>query len=459
MRKVTEGMNSDKKEISRLAGAGFQLWDIFEEESKTTEITYENNAIDKITSGSDSGTGIRGVKDFRTFYGFTNNPANTQGIISAVCGGAKSSDNEFAYSEIEPETKNTIKIYPHTVDISEKTAYLKKISDYARSVSGYVKQVNMTYSEKIQNVEIINDRGLHASEQRVYTTLRILVIASKDNVIETGYKGVSGYKGYEILREERVMDYVKDAAELAVRLLTTEKKITGKMPAVISSEAGGTFIHEAVGHSLEADLVQKGMSPYSGKLGKKVASDIVTVMDDATFANKRGSFSFDDEGIFSQKKILIENGVLCNYMYDRLTALKDLAAPTGNGRRESYRFKPIPRMTNTMIAPGKGQAKDLIKDTKYGIFVKKMGGGQVNTVTGDFIFEVRDAYMIENGEIGQPLRSATLMGNGTHVLNTIDAVCGDLGFDVGTCGKDFQGVPVADAQPTIRIPEILVGSK
>jgi TldD protein len=288
----------------------------------------------------------------------------------------------------------------------------------------------------------------------------VLIIAAKDGVMETAYKAVSGRKGYELLREERIMDYVKNAAELSVRLLSTDKKIAGKMPAIISSEAGGTLIHEAVGHSLEADLVQKGVSPYKKeRLGEKVASDIVTVVDDATILNKRGSFSFDDEGIQSQKKILVEKGILRNYMYDRLTALKDLAMPTGNGRRESYKFKPIPRMTNTMIAPGTGPAKDLIKDTKYGIFVKKMGGGQVNTVTGDFIFEVGEAYMIENGEVGEPLRGATLMGNGPHVLNTIDAVCNDLGFEVGTCGKDGQGVPVSDAQPTIRIPEILVGSK
>ncbi len=453
-------MNLDKKELNKLAGAGFQIWDVFEEESKTTTITYENNNIDRITSGVDIGTGIRGVRDYKTFYGYTNNPANTQGIINSICGGMKDRAGDFVFSEVEPEIKHGVKIYPQMVDIAEKIDYLKKINELARGVSGLIKQVNITYSEKTQDVEIINDRGLHAAEQRVYTTLSVLIIAAKDGTMETAYKAVSGRKGYELLREERVMDYVKHAAELSVRLLSTDKKIAGKMPAIISSEAGGTLIHEAVGHSLEADIVQKGMSPYKkDRVGEKVASDIVTVVDDATILNKRGSFSFDDEGIQSQKKILVENGILRSYMYDRLTALKDLAMPTGNGRRESYKFKPIPRMTNTMIASGSGSVKDLIKDTKYGIFVKRMGGGQVNTVTGDFIFEVGEAYMIENGEVGEPLRSATLMGNGANVLNTIDAVCNDLGFDVGTCGKDGQGVPVSDAQPTIRIPEILVGSK
>jgi TldD protein len=201
------------------------------------------------------------------------------------------------------------------------------------------------------------------------------------------------------------------------------------------------------------------MSQYAGKKNLKVAANVITVVDDATIQGRRGSFSFDDEGTQSQKTVLIEKGTLKNFMYDRETALKDGAEPTGNGRRESYKFKPIPRMRNTMIAPGAGAAEDLIKDTKSGIFVVKMGGGQVNTVTGDFVFEVKDGYMIEGGKITSPVRGATLMGTGTEVLNTIDAVCGDLGFDAGTCGKDGQGVPVADAQPTLRIPKILVGSK
>ena len=191
----------------------------------------------------------------------------------------------------------------------------------------------------------------------------------------------------------------------------------------------------------------------------RVASELITVIDDATIPNRRGSFSFDDEGTPAQKTVLIDRGVLVNYMYDRETALRDNASPTGNGRRESYKFRPIPRMRNTMIAPGSGSAENLIKDTKRGIFVVRMGGGQVNTVTGEFVFEVKDGYMIENGIITAPVRGATLMGTGVQVLNSIDAVCSDIGFDSGTCGKDGQGVPVGDAQPTLRIPGILVGSK
>ena len=231
------------------------------------------------------------------------------------------------------------------------------------------------------------------------------------------------------------------------------------MPVVISSDAGGTMIHEAVGHGLEADLAQEGLSVYSDKLGKQVASPLITVIDDATLPNKRGSFSFDDEGVPSQKTVLVENGLLKGYMYDRLTAMKDNTVSTGNGRRESYEWRPIPRMTNTFIALGSSSPHETVKSVEKGLFVKKMGGGEVNTVTGEFVFEVSEGYLIEKGKLGEPVRGATLIGRGPDILKSIDMVGNDFGFSIGTCGKDAQGVPVSDAMPTIRIPEIVVGGK
>jgi len=229
------------------------------------------------------------------------------------------------------------------------------------------------------------------------------------------------------------------------------------MTVVMSSEAGGTMVHEACGHGLEADLVQKGLSVYRGKLGQKVAADGVSVIDDATLEVKYGSFSFDDEGNYGEKTVLIDNGRLVRYMYDRLTARKDGTQSTGNGRRESYQHKPIPRMSNTFIAPGQDDPHDIIESTKYGLLVKKMGGGQVNTTNGDFVFEVQEGYIIEDGKIKYPVRGATLTGNGPHVLQNVDRIGNDLGFAIGVCGKDGQGVAVADAQPTIRIKELVVG--
>jgi TldD protein len=452
-------MEADNRALAALASAGFDLWDVYLEKSSITSVTLEDNRVDKISSGIDSGAGLRGLKAGRTFYGYTNDPSNMISVAKTITGGLKNG-KELVYSILDPAVKHPIAIEPWTISLDVKIALLKEANSLARSIDGRIKQVSATYSEKLQEVEIINDLGLRAVEKRTYTNFIIHVIAgSASGRMETAHNVLSGYAGYEVLNRETVAKKVRDTAALALRLLESDKKIAGEMPVVLSSEAGGTMIHEAVGHSLEADLIQKDMSPYKGKKDTVVAAAIVTVMDDATLPNRRGSFSFDDEGTPSQKKILIDRGTLRNFMYDRETAAKDKAAPTGNGRRESYKFRPIPRMTNTMIAPGDGSPAGLVKDTKKGVFVRKMGGGQVNTVTGEFIFEVKDGFMIEDGEITYPLRDATLMGTGPQVLNSIDAVCSDIGFDVGTCGKDGQGVPVADAQPTLRIPRILVGSK
>jgi TldD protein len=217
------------------------------------------------------------------------------------------------------------------------------------------------------------------------------------------------------------------------------------------------MVHEACGHGLEADLVQKGLSVYAGHKGQKVAASNITVVDDGTIPSRYGTMRFDDEGFATQKTTLIENGVLTNFMYDYLTAAKDKVNPTGNGRRESFEHKPIPRMRNTYIAPGKDDPDAIIKSVKNGLLVKKMGGGQVNTVNGDFVFDVAEGYLIKNGQIAHAVRGATLTGNGPEVLKMIDMVGTDLGFTIGTCGKDGQGAPVSDAQPTIRIPEIIIG--
>ena len=219
------------------------------------------------------------------------------------------------------------------------------------------------------------------------------------------------------------------------------------------------MIHEAVGHGLEADLACNGLSVYQGKMGQKVASSLISVIDDGTMPTRRGSYSFDDEGTPSQRNTLIENGVLKSYMVDRLSAMKFDMMATGNGRRESFRHKPIVRMTNTYIASGKDDAAAILKSTPKGIFVRAMGGGQVNTVTGDFVFAVTEGYLIENGKLGEPIRGATLVGNGPTVLSMVDRVGNDLGFATGTCGKDGQGAPVTDAQPTLRIPELTVGGE
>jgi len=329
----------------------------------------------------------------------------------------------------------------------------------ARSFDARIRQVTVTYRENCQDVLIATSEGGLHEDSRNYLTAMVQVVASEGGVVQTGYEPVGGLVGMELFETEPLEKAAEKAAQRAVMMLSARKAPAGRMPVVLSSEAGGTMIHEAVGHGLEADLAQSGLSVYSGKIGQQIAAPVITVVDDATLSCRRGSFAVDDEGTAGQRTVLVDRGVLKTYLYDRLTAMKDGTRSTRNGRRESYRHRPIPRMTNTMIVPGTTKPGEILRSTPKGLFVRKMGGGQVNTVNGDFVFEVSEGYLIENGRIGEPVRGATLVGNGPAVLMSIDLVGSDLGFSIGTCGKDGQGSPVSDAQPTLRIPEITVGGE
>jgi TldD protein len=315
----------------------------------------------------------------------------------------------------------------------------------------------VVYRDSMSRSQIANSLGEFVEADRTGMVFMTQVVAAEGEIIQTGYEPIGGVRGLEIFREKSPEEIALTAARRAVMMLSARKAPGGMMPVVLSAEAGGTMVHEAIGHGLEADLAQSGMSVYTGKVGEQVASPLVTVIDDATIPHARGSFSFDDEGTAAQRTLLVENGVLKGYLYDRLSAMKDNAASTGNGRRESYQARPIVRMSNTLIAPGTTEPGSIIRGVERGLLVRKMGGGQVNTVNGDFVFEVSEGYLIEKGVVGEPLRGATLTGNGPDVLKKIALVGSDLGFGIGTCGKDGQGVPVADAQPTLLISEITVG--
>jgi TldD protein len=276
--------------------------------------------------------------------------------------------------------------------------------------------------------------------------------------MQTGYEAPGGSCGFELLDEYPPEEMARLAAERALLMLTAKHAPAGKMQVVLAAEAGGTLIHEACGHAFEADFILKGTSVYLGKQSKKVASPLITVYDDGTLKGKFGTYRFDDEGSPSNNTVLIEKGILKNYLTDYYNG-KALNLPlSGNGRRESYRSHPIPRMTNTYIAPGKSLPQEIIDSVKDGLLVRKMGGGEVDVTNGDFVFEVTEGYLIENGKIKHPVRGAILIGNGPRVLESIDMVGEDLEFQTGVCGK-FDHAPVADGQPTIRIPEIVVGGR
>ncbi len=440
---------------------GGDFADVYVENRVTTMVACEENRIERIKSGVDIGAGVRVVYGDTTAYAYTNKISKKElmavaDIASQAAQNAKR-DITVNLRKVAPDIELDVKKLPSAVKIDDKVKAVEEANEAARSVDDRIKQVMVVYGDVVQDVVIANSLGRLVEDRRVRTRLSVNAIASENGEIQTGFESAGTNQGFELLNEVPSSDIARTAAQRALTLLEAKPAPAGKMPVVMAGEAGGTMVHEACGHGLEADLVQKGLSVYGDRKNEKVASSLVTVVDDGTIPHKYGTLRFDDEGFPTQKTVLIENGILKNYMYDYLTSQKDGVKSTGNGRRESFEHKPIPRMRNTYIAPGKDDPQKIIKSIDNGLLVKKMGGGQVNTVNGDFVFDVAEGYLIKDGSVSHAVRGATLTGNGPEVLNMVDMVGKDLGFTIGTCGKDGQGAPVSDAQPTIRIPEIIVG--
>jgi TldD protein len=452
----------DPARVIRAAlGSGGDFAEVYVEDTLNTSIVLEEDKIEKVVSGRDRGVGVRVISGLKTYYAYTNDlsEAAILDVAGVVAKGVKEGVDMGDISLGSPRVAPGFDISKPTsgVGILDKVAIVEKANAVARAVDKRVVQVRVVYGDSSKRVAIANSLGEWVEEERSSIVFVCQVVSGADDVIQTGYEPVGGAMGFEVFDEFPPEEVAELAARRAVKMLGARRAPGGSMPVVLSSEAGGTMIHEAVGHGLEADLALSKLSVYSGKLGERVAAPIITVVDDATVPYKRGSGFYDDEGSPSERTVLVEKGILKAYMYDRLSAMKSGAKSTGNGRRESYQYRPIPRMTNTMILSGETDPEEIVASLDKGLLVKRMGGGQVNTVNGDFVFEVTEGYLIENGSVGEAVRGATLTGNGPEVLSAIDMVGTDLGFGIGTCGKDAQGVPVADAQPTLRIPEIVVG--
>jgi len=437
--------------------------EIYGEEEEFLHFFYDDRRVEPVTQAKKKGYGLRFFKtmgngEIQVYYLSSNEKENLKPLVEKTLGKRV---KIVSSSKLLPQFdggKHLIKKFPDEYSIEEKINLLRKTEESARAVSKEIAQVSLHYGEKKKRIWFYNSECDAYTEERIYLFFSIDTVAKRDILIQTASEVIGGLIGYEIF-DDALPDLVaKKVAQRAVTKLSAPPAPVGEMPVILSSSAGGTMIHEAIGHSLEADSIQKGISPvYQGKIGQKVASELVTVIDDPTLANKNGSYIFDDEGTKAEKTILIENGILKNYLYDRYTANKDKCFPNAHGRRESYHSKPIPRMSNTYILPGKGEPEKIIHSVEEGLFVKKMGGGQVNTATGDFVFEVEEGYLIKDGEIGPLVRDAVLLGNGPDVLNSIDMPGNDLGWSIGICGKDGQGVPVSDGLPTLRIKKLLVG--
>lgn len=455
----------EQKELQQILAAalacGADFAEIFIEEKESTAISCEDGKIEKINTGTELGMGIRVIAGESTSYVHANAVTLENGISMATLAGqiAQSGKGTMVQEFIPKQTDASPALteHPRTVPFDKKVALIRKVDAAARNYDAAIQQVVIGYSDIVQHVQIANSKGVCVEDDRVYVRLACNSIARKDDLIQTGFASLGGNCGFELFTDQEVEALGETAAGRAILLLSAEPCPTGIMPVVLSSEAGGTMVHEACGHGLEGDLVYKGMSAYAGKIGEKVASEKVTVVDDATMPGKYGSYGYDDEGTPAQKTVLIENGILQQYMSDYKIAETCGYPATGNGRRESYRHKPVTRMSNTYIAPGTDRVEDIIASVAFGLYVKHMGGGQVNTLNGDYVFDVSEGYLIENGKITRPVRGATLAGNGPESLKNVEMVGDDLGFAIGTCGKYGQRVPVADAQPTLKINGLTVG--
>jgi TldD protein len=457
---VLETIDAEKV-LRRALAAGGEFADIYYEDNAFTHVLCEDGKIERVLAAVDRGVGIRVICGLSTAYGYTNELTEESLLLLAESvsrgfrGGAFTGNITVTGRRTAPALP--ISIPPDQVELAAKVDMVSRADRAARGYDSRVRQVAATYRDFQVKSQTVNSLGEFREENSTSTVFLVQVVAQDGGVTQTGYEPLGAQRGFELFDQASPEDLALKAAKRGVMMLGAKKAPAGEMPVVISSEAGGTMVHEAIGHGLEADLVQAGTSVYKGRIGEKVASELVTVLDDATIPYARGSFGFDSEGTAARKTVLVEKGILKGYMYDRLSAMKDGCASTGNGRRESYRQRPIVRMTNTLIAPGESDPAGIIGSVTSGLFVRRMGGGQVNTVTGDFVFEVSEGYLIENGVVGEPVRGATLAGNGPEVLKKVAMVGNDLGFGIGTCGKDGQGVPVADAQPTLLITGITVG--
>ena len=455
-------MFDEMKVLAALTGKGALYAECFEEETASTLIQLESERIEKLEKTRDSGVGLRMIRPWQTFFASTN--SREEDHLKALAKELAQSAGEPAGQVRQGDLRLArypflIMVPPEGVDMQKKLDLVRSVEASARRMERRIKQVKVLYRDTSQLVRIAGSDGTRVEDRRTQLVLTLLVVAEEAGELQTAYEAMGGFCGFEFLTDERVETFVRSTMERLSALLGAIEAPRGTRTVVLASEAGGTMIHEAIGHGLEADLAMEGLSCFKGMLGEAIAAPLIDVVDDKTLPFRRGTYAFDDEGTASERTVLVEKGVLKNYLFDRFHAMKYGMASTANGRRESFRSKPIPRMSNTLILPGPDDPAGIIASVERGLLVKKMGGGQVDTVRGDFVFEIQEGYLIEKGQVGPMVRNATMMGNGPRVLKEIDMVGNDLGFGIGTCGKDGQGVPVADAQPTLRIPEIIVGGR
>ena len=456
----------DEDVIRRTLGTalkrGGDFAEVFVEEKTSSSASLDDGRVEEVSSSRRRGVGIRVVVGETTGFAHTAD-LSEEGLRSAAeaaAGAAQGSSgvrDVGAFSRKTVEPTHAVRDYPESIDKEIKVEALRRADAAARSEGGAIAQVSASYADSRRRILVANSDGLIAGDEQIRTRFSVNAVATGDTGLQTGTESPGRTVGWELLEEFPPEQTAQIAARRALSKLEARPAPSGKWPVVLKKGAGGVLFHEACGHGLEADLVARDASIFKGRVGEQVASSLVTVVDDGRLAREWGAYGIDDEGAAAQRNVLIEDGVLTDYMWDLLRARKEGRQSSGNGRRETYMNLPMVRMTNTFLERGETDPDDIISATPYGIYCVALGGGQVNTATGDFVFGVTEAYLIENGVLTAPLRNAQLIGNGAEALRAIDLVGNDFDTWAGTCGKDGQGVPVSSGQPTLRVSELTVG--
>ena len=449
--------------IAVAMSGGGEFAEIFAEDRRSTSAGLDDGRVEQVTSGRDRGAGIRVVSGETTGYAYTSD-LSERGLAAAARAAAAAAKGggagvkKIALDVSAPHLVSPIEVDPVGVTKARKVALLLEANDAARSVDGSIVQVSVGYSDARREILVANSQGVFAGDTQIRTAFRVSVVANGDAGMQTGYESLGHTMGFELFDRHDVSEVGVVAARQAITKLSARPAPSGVMPVVIKCGSGGVLFHEACGHGLEADLIAKGASVYKDRVGQIVASPLVTLVDDGTMSGEWGAIGIDDEGNPSQYNVLIKDGVLTDYMWDHLRARKEGNSYSGNGRRQNYSCLPMVRMTNTYVLNGTADPDEIVRDTPNGVYVAKLGGGSVDTATGDFVFGMTEAYLIENGHITEPLREGNLIGNGPQVLKDIDLLGNDFAMGhPGTCGKDGQGVPVGDGQPTLRVKSLTIG--
>lgn len=456
----------DKDKVGKLLKRGLEGADdgeLFLEYKQSEVMAFDNGRLKTATYDTNQGFGLRAVKEDAVGYAHASDVS--EGAIARAADAVRAVKSGHSGTYAQAPARTNVKLYSDenplaTPGFDAKVKLLETIDAYARAKDQRVRQVTASLAASWQIVEIVRPDGETYRDIRPLVRVNVSVVAGQGDRQESGSHGYGGREGYDhFIQTNAWQDAVEQAVRQALINLDSVPAPAGEMDVVLGPGWPGVMLHEAVGHGLEGDFNRKQTSAFAGLMGQQVAAKGVTVVDDGTMSNRRGSLSIDDEGTPTNRTVLIEDGILVGYMQDRQNARLMGMKPTGNGRRESHAHVPMPRMTNTYMISGGRDPAEILASVKNGIYAVNFGGGQVDITSGKYVFQVTEAYKIENGKLGAPLKGAMLIGNGPTDLHRVTMVGNDLKLDtgIGTCGKNGQGVPVGVGQPTLRMDRITVG--